>query len=297
MNPASSIIIFTVFSGLGFGMLSWLGFGFLGDKENSIFFYAIAFMFSMLGLVSSTFHLGNPQRALLAFTQWRSSWLSREAILSIFALSINAIYAVAVIFFGFQARALGFIGSFFALATIFSTAMIYAQMKTVPRWCSKFTPITFLLYALIGSSIIPAINEPKSIIIVSSGFILLGLFQTFIWLDGDGKFEKGSNIGTATGLSYLGVIRLLEPPHTGSNYLMKEMIYIVAQKHIQKLRFIALILSSIIPFIFFSAGYLLGNPSLLVFLTGLFIHLCGTIVIRWLFFAEAEHVVGLYYDR
>ncbi len=32
------------------------------------------------GLLSSTGHLGRPERAWRAFSQWRSSWLSREGV-------------------------------------------------------------------------------------------------------------------------------------------------------------------------------------------------------------------------
>ena len=36
---------------------------------------------SRVGLLSSTFHLGHPERAWRAFSQWRISWLSREGVL------------------------------------------------------------------------------------------------------------------------------------------------------------------------------------------------------------------------
>ena len=77
MHPAPSVIIFTVFSGLGFGMLVFLGLGFPAVTGWVAFFlYAIAYAAAVGGLMASTFHLGNPQRALRAFTQWRTSWLS-----------------------------------------------------------------------------------------------------------------------------------------------------------------------------------------------------------------------------
>ena len=83
-EPAASIIIFTVFSGYGFGLFFWLG---LNAHDTSslaeLSFFSVAFISSALGLISSAFHLGNPQRALKAFSQWRSSWLSREAILAL----------------------------------------------------------------------------------------------------------------------------------------------------------------------------------------------------------------------
>ena len=84
MHPAGSVILFTVASGLGFGLLTWLGLG-LPDVRGwlAFFYYALAFALAVGGLLASTFHLGNPQRFLRAFSQWRSSWLSREGCLAV----------------------------------------------------------------------------------------------------------------------------------------------------------------------------------------------------------------------
>ena len=56
-----------------------------------------------------------------------------------------------------------------------------------------------------------------------------------------------SSIESATGLSGSGTVRHLEPPHTGSNYLLKEMGYSVARKHASKLRRIALLAGGVAP--------------------------------------------------
>ena len=59
------------------------------------------------GLVSSVFHLGRPERAWRAFSQWRSSWLSREGVLSVATFVPAAIFAIGWMFFGATS---GFIG-------------------------------------------------------------------------------------------------------------------------------------------------------------------------------------------
>ena len=294
MKPATSLIIFTVLSGFGFGLLFWLNLNLKSHSNFSITIsFPLAFLISIIGLISSSFHLGNPQRALLAFTQWRSSWLSREAVLAVVTLSISFINSVLIIFFGVYLHWLGFIASGFCLLTIFSTAMIYTQMKTVPRWNMKVTPILFLLYGTAGSSIILNIG-----IFSTTLFIILGSVQIFTWKTGDQQFKRLSNIGTATGLSKNNnLVRMLEPPHTGSNYLMKEMIHIVAQKYIHKLRWISLILLSLIPTILSLIASIDGNNYFILLIVIVLINLIGTVISRWLFFSEAEHVVGLYYDR
>ena len=294
MRPATSLILFTVLSGFGFGLLFWLNLN-LNSSSNfpSIIFFPVSFLISLAGLISSTFHLGNPQRALLAFTQWQSSWLSREAILAVLALFLSFLYASLSIGFKLTYLWLGFIAGGFCLLTIFSTAMIYAQMKTVPRWNMKITPILFLLYGIVGSSVV--LSEPM---ISFCLFLILGAVQILTWKIGDRQFDQHSNIKTATGISKTGgLVRMLEPPHTGSNYLLKEMVYIVAQKHSHKLRWISVSLLSLLPAILCLIA-IAGNTNYLALLLIIaLLNIMGTLVSRWLFFSEAEHVVGLYYDR
>ena len=155
MKPAASIIIFTVLSGFGFGLFFWLGLtARTQDLNIQIITFTLAFLLSTIGLVASSFHLGNPQRALRAFTQWRSSWLSREAILAVLTLIFYLLHAVLILFFNLNLSWLGIVCAVFSLLTIFSTAMIYTQMKTVPRWNMSIIPPLFLLYGATGSSVI-----------------------------------------------------------------------------------------------------------------------------------------------
>ena len=294
MKPAISLILFTVLSGSGFGLLFWLNLNLQSSEMfSNVVAFPIAFMVSIVGLIASSFHLGNPQRALLAFTQWRSSWLSREAVLAVIALLISFVHVILIVFYQIKLSWLGYVAAVFCLTTIFSTAMIYTQMKTVPRWNMKITPVIFLLYGITGSSIV--LDQ-----IIFSGilFLVLGLAQTFTWKIGDKQYENSSHIGTATGLSTNKTrVRMLEPPHTGSNYLLKEMVHIVAQKHIHKLRWISLTLLSLLPMLLCFSFIMITNDSLTILISIALINFFGTIVSRWLFFSEAEHVVGLYYDR
>ncbi|MFN4130419.1 MAG: DmsC/YnfH family molybdoenzyme membrane anchor subunit, partial [Paracoccaceae bacterium] len=87
MHPAPSVILFTVLSGMGFGALAFLGLGLVRPEGWGAFaLWGLAYGLAVGGLLASAFHLGNPQRALLAFTQWRTSWLSREAWAAVAAL-------------------------------------------------------------------------------------------------------------------------------------------------------------------------------------------------------------------
>src|SRR5512132_1401241 len=105
MHPALSIVFFTTASGAGFALLLLLGLGApLGLLPPSASFgfaaLAVAMLLAAGGLASSVLHLGRPERAWRAFSQWRSSWLSREGVLSVVTFVPAAIFAIGWIFFG-----------------------------------------------------------------------------------------------------------------------------------------------------------------------------------------------------
>ena len=289
MHPAPSVILFTSFSGVGFGLLFFLGLGMPASTGlNAFIFYAIAYVFAVGGLLFSTFHLGHPERALKAFTQWRSSWLSREAWLAVLALCVTGIGACAQIFFETRITVVSYAGAVLCLLTVFSTAMIYRQLATVPRWHTPMTPVLFLTYAIAGGALLSG-----QIDIAQPVLGLLGALQIFAWIQGDGAFARsGSTLNTATGLGGTGSVRAFEPPHTGTNYLLQEFVYVVGRKHAAKLRLIAIILLSGLPIVLLVLPFNHMFAALAV-LT----HVAGVLVSRWLFFAQAEHVVGLYYGK
>ncbi|MBF9061019.1 dimethyl sulfoxide reductase anchor subunit [Rhodobacterales bacterium HKCCSP123] len=290
MHPAPSVIAFTTLSGLGFGLLVFLG---LGEPAvtgwTAFWFFLISYALAVGGLLASTFHLGHPERALKAFSQWRTSWLSREAWAAVAALVVMGLYAAAAVFLGTRIAALGLIGAALSLATVFTTSMIYAQLKTVPRWNQVLTPLHFVSASLAGGALLAGQITPAAVLLLLAGMIQLGH-----WRVGDARFaEAGHTLAGATGLGRPGRIRAFEPPHTGPNYLLREMAFVVGRKHALRLRLVAAVLGYALPIVLIltpGAGHALGGLAVLC-------HLAGMLASRWLFFAEAEHVVGLYYGR
>lgn len=289
MHPATSVILFTSLSGLGFGMLFWLGLGFPDVIGWSAFaFFAVAFTLSVGGLLASTFHLGHPERFLKAFTQWKSSWLSREAVIAVCGLTVMGLYAAGAVFLGETFRVLGVIGAILSVLTVYATAMIYTQLKTVPRWNQPTTPAIFLLLSVSGGALMT--NQLWAALPL---FVVAIAVQLLAWKRGDRALaNSGTDIGTATGLGDRGTVRPFEPPHTGNNYLMREMVHVIGRKHAMKLRVIAIALLAAPLFLLFipSPGHVIGAVAVLL-------HLAGVVTLRWLFFAEAEHVVGIYYGK
>ncbi|HSG37211.1 MAG TPA: DmsC/YnfH family molybdoenzyme membrane anchor subunit, partial [Paracoccaceae bacterium] len=216
MHPAKSVIIFTTLSGIGFGMLFFIGLGMIVPEGLMAFiWFAIAYVFAVGGLIASTFHLKHPERALRAFTQWKTSWLSREGVLSVITLLIMAAYGAGLVFLNTRFAYLGYVGAALSALTVFATSMIYAQLKTVPRWRDFSTPLMFLGYAGAGGSLMTGQVDYALALLA-----LAGLLQLLNWMRGDGALGKsGSDIGTATGLGTAAQVRAFEPPHTGTNYL------------------------------------------------------------------------------
>lgn len=289
MHPAPSVILFSTLSGLGFGLLVFLGLGMPAPTGWVAFaFFTIAYVLAVGGLVSSTFHLGHPERTLKAFTQWRTSWLSREAWAAVAALIIMALYGAGLVFFGTRWTALGWIGAGLSLLTVFTTSMIYTQIKAVPRWHNVTTPLMFLTICIAGGALLAG-----QVSLALPLLAVAGAAQLAHWVLGDGAFTRaGTTIATATGLGARGEVRSFEPPHTGTNYLLKEFVYVIGRKHSLKLRVIALLLMAVIPLVLLSLSFshVLGGLAVLS-------HLMGVATARWLFFAEAEHMVGLYYGK
>lgn len=289
MHPAPSVIAFTTLSGLGFGLLAFLGLGLPPVSGWVAFvFFALAYTLAVGGLLASVAHLANPKNAIKAFSQWRSSWLSREGIAAVAALLTMAVFAIALIFFDLRLRFLGLFGALLCLGTVFTTSMIYTQLKTVPRWNMWTTPPVFMMHALGGGALLAGQTRLAVVLLV-----ILGALMVWAWIKGDEKGRAGSTLETATGLGRIGKVRLLEPPHSGENYLLKEMAYQVGRKHAVKLRIFALGLGVVLPVLLMLAlpvTHFIGFVAVLS-------HLVGIAAGRWLFFAEAEHVQALYYGK
>lgn len=288
MHPAPSLILFTTLSGLGFGLLAWLGIDLSPPEGVTAFAWlALAYALCLSGLAASALHLKRRERALKAFSQWRTSWLSREAWAALATLLLGGGYGLSLLL-GYPLLPLGWLTTLAALGTVLCTAMIYAQLKSVPRWHHRSTPALFFAYALTGGALLYGQRWPALLLLA-----LTAALQSWVWIDGDRRFARsGTTLASATGLGPQGSPRALFPPHTGSNYLLREMVFVVARRHAVKLRVLAGLLAFVLP-----AALLLATAISYFNFICLALHVAGVLLSRWLFFAEAEHVVGLYYGR
>jgi DMSO reductase anchor subunit len=309
MHPAYSVIFFTTATGAGYGMLALYGvaaaFGQLPDGRGfALASIALAYVLIVGGLLSSTFHLGHPERAWRALSQWRSSWLSREGILAIAAFGPTGLFAFGWVFLGETGGIFAIAGVLGAAAcglTVYATSMIYASLRTVRAWADPWVPPVYLILSLAtGAVLANALAHGFGVALDLNPVVLAllavtGLAKARYWHSIDTR-SSDSTPESATGLGALGAVRLLDPPHTGEDYLMREMGFRVARKHARKLRRVAFLCGIVVPFILTGIAALSGDALAAPASILAAVFACiGLLVERWLFFAEAKHVVMLYY--
>lgn len=311
MHPAFSVVFFTTATGAGYGLLALLGV--LGgfqvlppDFWLGLIGLGLALGLIAAGLLSSTGHLGRPERAWRAFSQWRSSWLSREGVSSVITFIPAGLFGIGWVFLGSMdgwIAVAGLLAAVGAVITVCTTGMIYASLRPIAQWHSRFTLPGYLIFsAMTGSVLLNALLQ--SFGVGSLAVLALSLLATLAgwtwklatWRYND-RLEIPTTANTATGLAG-GTVRSLEWPHTEENYLLKEMGFRIARKHSARLRQITQLLAFGLPLLLLIATFVLPWPvgAGLSALAAV-VQFTGMLVERWLFFAEAKHTVTLYYGR
>jgi len=319
MRPAFSIIFFTTLSGAGYGLWFLVGAAVLvgaapPDRMAVLVPLVAGFVLTSAGLLASVAHLGKPLRAWRALSQWRSSWLSREGVLSLACVPLCALLAwrVESVHSGLRIR-LGFaLLAVLAAATVFCTARIYASLKTVRAWNdARVTPLYGLLalqtgglwfWLLVGPYAAVAAVEPAEPAAAGTAAIwLLGLaavvvaaasLQHAYWRQ---RLDDGPDAAAATGLGRAGGVHSVEAPHTEENYLTREMGFVLARRHGARLRTITTHLLFLVPLAAIGLALLLPAWMPACALVATASAMLGVFVQRWLFFAQARHVVQAYY--
>ena len=313
MHPASSVILFTTSAGAGYGLLFLIALaGPRGMLPLNMWFgvssICLALVLITIGLLSSTFHLGHPERAWRAMSQWRSSWLSREGVVAIFTYIPAVIYLGSWVFpeemGGSWTNLIAVLACVGAIATVFCTGQIYASLATIRQWNHPLTTPVYLVFALASGALFLNVLfrgfggvqqwcDVLAILSLVAAWALKGSY----WRGIDTARELHT-VETATGLGALGKVRLMDPPHSSENYLMREMGFKIARKHAQRLRRIAQMLGLFLPLV--ATGVMLqvdGNLGILLAVVALVSGMAGIAVERWLFFAQAKHTVQLYYGE
>ncbi|MEM9629273.1 MAG: DmsC/YnfH family molybdoenzyme membrane anchor subunit [Pseudomonadota bacterium] len=307
MHPAYSVILFTTSSGAGYGLLFWLSiahaFGLAPDDRWLLFTaIALALLLITVGLLASTLHLGHPERATGAFSQWRSSWLSREGVAAV-ATYVPAGLLALLWLIGVDSgltALLALLSGIGAAVTVYCTGMIYASLRTIRQWHQPSVPYIYLALAagtgaLLLGLLIGLFGHAAAwpVLLALACLVVGALLKWRYWqsIDADpGQYTAEM----ATGLGAIGKVKPLDPPHTRPNFVMREMGYRVGRKHAEKLRKGVLLTLFAAPAVLVLLALFTGWSALL-FTLAIIAAALGVATERWLFFAEAEHVSMLYY--
>ncbi|NNC36449.1 MAG: dimethyl sulfoxide reductase anchor subunit [Hyphomonadaceae bacterium] len=315
MHPANSVIFFTTATGAGYGLFVWLAvlalMGIL-PQEQAFSFTALLIGFGLIvgGLLSSTFHLGHPERAWRALSQWRSSWLSREGVMAILTFIPLSLFAVNWLFLKQTTGAVvlfAVLGAIMSLITVFTTSMIYASLKTIPAWHNVWTKAGYLVLCLMSGAILTMAlcygfgltDQGYHLFLPAVSTLGLALIAKLLYWRHIHAGKPTSTAESATGLGNFGKVSLAGSPHGEDNYLLKEMGFKIARKHARKIRIIASIFAFALPLILIGIGmHMLGgmHRTAAIIVAALSCAI-GLVFERWLFFAEAKHVVTLYYGE
>jgi DMSO reductase anchor subunit len=307
MHPAFSVIFFTVASGAGFGLFSLLfiadtfklGGGF--ERDQLVAGGLIAMGLVVFGLLSSTFHLANPRNAWRAFSRFRTSWLSREGVFAVLFMPLALVYLGSIMFDApaWLREISGFLTAVLAWITVFSTGMIYACLKTIRQWNTPLVPANYLalgyasgsLLLLLGAVIAGLDTVPyiaMSALIMAIAAVLKAIY--YFWIRSPGL---SPTINTATGLTRA-KLKLLDTGHTHGTFLTQEFGYQLARRKAGLIKTLVFVVGFGVPglmlvWVFNEQG---GPFAAIVAVLG---GLIGAAMERWLFFAEARHVVNLYH--
>ncbi|MBB1087168.1 dimethyl sulfoxide reductase anchor subunit [Lysobacter sp. SG-8] len=326
MHPAFSVILFTTLSGAGYGLLAWTGLVILlscvgGEPPREgimpllwAVLLAMGLLLTLVGLLSSTFHLGKPLRAWRAFSQWRTSWLSREGVAAVAAtLATGGLLAVVGIgmfepgYSAFQGPGVPLLAALVVLlagATVACTAMIYASLKPIPAWRHRLVLPGYGLFAVLGGWLLLLATGSwtgltAGALGVGAGITLLigsatALLKAAYWRDIDRIPAAAAATGSAVGLPGRDV-RVFEHPHTEPNYLTREMGFVLARRHARRLRAIAVLLFAVVPALATTLAWAVPDVAGPCCTLAALSALLGSFVERWLFFAQARHAVMAYY--
>lgn len=313
MKPALSIVFFTVSSGAGLGLLALLALADLCPVPllsplalpRGI---AIALVLIVAGLASSMLHLAKPSNAWRAFARVRTSWLSREAVLAalLFPLALAYLAAASLDVVGRWRTLLAIVVCLVAWALLLCTAMIYASLKPIRQWHTRWTPAAYLLLghwsgALLALALAIAYGGDLGAwrwLAAALGVAAL-LVKLGYWRHAADRNAEAPTIEQAIGVTQgvrppgisVAQARLFDAGHTQRTFLTDEFIFRLARRHGQALRVATLALGFGLPLLWLAAGprhWALALAAAVIAIVGLFAE-------RWLFFAEARHTVRLYH--
>ena len=322
MNPAASVILLTTLIGAGQGLFlalftaeSYAAFGLLPHVGADFLARGslVALVLLVAGLAASFFHLGHPERAWRAATQWRTSWLSREVI--VLPAFIGVLLVYGAIHFGQRnpvlvqlpsgspvelSAVVGLLATGLAFALFVCTAMIYASLRFLREWA---TPLTVLNYILQGgasgftlAAALAAYGQPALTAFLTGWALLLtlaGLLGRVASLIRNERLKPRSTLQTAIGIKHPRIVQKSQGAMGGS-FNTREFFHGKSGSRLAQVKWVFLLAAFAVPAALLASS--LATPQGTLLALAFLIQFGGLLAERWFFFAQANHPQNLYYQ-
>ena len=312
MKPSLSIIFFTVSSGAGLGLLALTCLADLCPVEllpktalAAGIFLGLALI--VAGLAASVLHLAKPSNAWRALSRFRSSWLSREAVFAAALVPIASIYGWVALAGSAEAPRpfLAAAVCLLAWTVLICTAMIYASLKPIRQWHTRWTPLNYFLLGHWSGALFLLLlasayaGDASDFAWLALGMGIAALFTKLGYWHSIADDSSASTIERAIGVREgarppgmtVARARLFDAGHGHRTFLTDEFGFALARRHALALRIAAVALG----FVFPGAWIISGTTDWRVGLCAALLCMMGLLTERWLFFAEARHTVRLYH--
>ncbi|HHJ14107.1 MAG TPA: DMSO reductase [Gammaproteobacteria bacterium] len=323
MHPAFSVIFLTTLIGAGQGLYLALYTGQLYSVfkvlpvQDSAGFHAggalIALVLLALGLASSFFHLGHPERAWRSAARWRTSWLSREVITLPAFMGMVALWGLShylgwnPVLFSFRetfqidlSLVIGAVAALLGFTLFLCTGMIYACIKQLQEWA---TPLTVVNYTLLGSAsgfmlatAFASARESELTGFFGGWAILMTLVAFFTRsasLIRNARIKYKSSLETAIGIRHARIAQKSQGFMAGS-FNTREYFHGAPETVFRLMKWAFLLLVFPLPLLLVSIG--LASQATGVLTAAFVVQYIGLIAERWFFFAQARHPQNLYYQ-
>ena len=324
MHPALSVIFLTVLIGAGQGLfLALFASEFLSPsailpEKFDLNFYVIGSLISVgllgLGLFSSFFHLGHPERAWRSAAKWKTSWLSREVIVLPLAMFMMALYGGAhylqytdtlfTIPGGTVVSStllLGAIAAVVTFALFICTAMIYGCIKFLQEWHSPLTVVNFCLLGMasgftLATALSAYMGAEFTQFFASTAIFLTVLAAVFriASMIRNSKIHPKSDLKSAIGVNHP-VIKQTAQGSMGGSFNTREYFHGKKKSFVKNVKYMFLILAFVIPLILLVMSF--GKALFVIPVIAFAIQMLGLLAERWYFFADANHPQNLYYQQ
>jgi DMSO reductase anchor subunit len=323
MHPAFSVIFLTTLIGVGQGLFLALFTGQLYALANllppqSSEFYGVGSLVAVLlligGLIASFFHLGHPERAWRAASQWRTSWLSREVIALPLAMGLITLYGLLhylqwtgplfVIGETLPVDLTLIVGTLGTLATFglfLCTAMIYASLRFIKAWYSPLTVANFALFGIASGFMLAAAYsayEGNTLVAFYGTWAvvatLLATLTRGVTLYRNSRFRCKVDLQSAIGVHH-SRLEQNSQGFMGGAFNTREFFHGKSETTLRLVRLGFVVMVFAVPLVLILLSYAIESARLPI--AAFMIQYLGLILERYYFFTEAKHPQNLYYQR